>query len=276
MIETPIFILANPRSGSSVFRLILNSTSNTLFPPECGFIQWLYPKYSNWSLDKIDEFCLDVINSKKMEGWNLSHTNLSLHIRASKPKSYAEVCFYVYEFYGISKGKEVKIWGDKNNYYINHLDIISEIYPNAKYIWLKRNPMDVCASYLKISELSDDILYKPKVSSNIECIFTEIKENYKKIEYFLKKINKYKKISINFEDIVAKNENVLNRINLFVGIDMLEAMDNFDKKIYFDEPEITMAWKGKTKEKIDSNNINSYKLHPNFKEIEKIYSQIFV
>ena len=53
-------------------------------------------------------------------------------------------------------------------------------------------------------------------------------------------------------------------------------MDNFDKKIYFDEPEITMAWKGKTKEKIDSNNINSYKLHPNFKEIEKIYSQIFV
>ena len=53
-------------------------------------------------------------------------------------------------------------------------------------------------------------------------------------------------------------------------------MDNFDKKIYFDEPEITMAWKSKTKEKIDSTNINSYKSHSDFQKIEKIYSEIFL
>ena len=114
MLNNPIFILANPRSGSSVFRLILNSTSNTIFPPECGFIQWLYPKYKNWSLDKIDEFCLDVINSKKMEGWNLSHTNLSLHIRASKPnlmQKYAFMCMSSMEYLKEKKLKfgEIKI-----------------------------------------------------------------------------------------------------------------------------------------------------------------------
>ena len=272
MVDSPIFILANPRSGSSVFRLILNSSSNSVFPPECGFIQWLYPKYKNWNTNMIDDFIVDVLNSKKMEGWDLSYTNLSTHIHTSAPKSYAEACFYVYQFYGLKTGKDVKVWGDKNNYYINHLDTISEIYPNAKYIWLQRNPKDVCASYLKVNELSDDIPYKPKVTNDITQIFDEIKENHKKIYLFLKNISDSKKICVNFEDIITKNEEIFNILSQFVGLNLFECLENFNKKIYYDEPHITISWKTKTKEIIDSSYINTYKNHQMADLIQNVYN----
>lgn len=272
MFHSPIFILANPRSGSSVFRLILNSSSYSVFPPECGFIQWLYPKYKNWNSNMIDDFVVDVINSKKMEGWDLQHTNLSTYIYISNPQSYAEVCFYVYQFYGLKLGKDVKVWGDKNNYYINHLDTISEIYPNAKYIWLKRNPKDICASYLKVNELSDDIQYKPKVTNDIYQIFGEIKENHKKIDSFLTNINKSNQICVNFEDIISKNTNTISQLSDFTELNINECIDNFNKKIYFDEPEITMAWKGKTKERLDTSYVDTYKTHKLSNDIDSIFS----
>lgn len=271
----PIFIIANPRSGSSAFRMILNSTSESVFPPECGFIQWLYSKYKDWDSNLIKDFVKDVLDSKKMEGWNLQYEPLLVYIELSNPNSYAEACYLVYKYYGELSGKYVKVWGDKNNYYIHHLDVISEIYPSAKYIWLKRNPKDVCASYLKVNELSDDIQYKPKVSDDIDDIFSEIKENYTKIEKFLKNIDDSNKILVNFEDIVTKNDKILNELGSFVDIDISKAVFNFDNKRYFDEPEITMPWKGKTKEKIDSSYTNTYKLHPKADKIEMGYKNYF-
>ena len=274
MNNSPIFILANPRSGSSVFRLILNSTEKSIFPPECGFIQWLYPKYKNWSSDKIDDFTHDVINSKKMEGWKILESPLNGYLKLHNPTTYSDACYLVYKYYGEVNGKNVKIWGDKNNYYIHHLNTISEIYPNAKYIWLKRNPKDVCASYLKVNEISDNIQYKPKVSNDIEEIFQEIKENYSIIEDFLTNINQNNKCVVNFEDILTKKQNTLNKISEFVNINMNLAINNFDKKMYFDEPKITMTWKGKTTQKLDSNYINTYKLHSKSKEIELHYTKL--
>jgi len=274
MNKSPIFILANPRSGSSAFRLILNSTKDSVFPPECGFIQWLYPKYKDWNTNMVESFSIDVHQSKKMEGWKLSQIPLINYIKTSNPKTYAEACYFVYKYYGELNGKTPKVWGDKNNYYIQYLDTISEIYPNAKYIWLNRNPMDVCASYLKVNELSDTIKYKPKVSNDINEIFAEIKQNANKIEDFLQKIVKNNKLLVNFEDILTKNQNSLDEISEFVGIDMNLALTNFDKKLYFDEPSITMGWKQKTMQKLDSNYVNTYKLHPKAKEIELIYREL--
>lgn len=278
--KEPIFILANPRSGSSVFRLILNSTEKSIFPPECGFIQWLYPKYGHWNFDNfthsafVGPFVEDVLTSKKMGGWGLSFQRLYDFLEKENPNSYGEACALVYKFYGMKMGKDVEIWGDKNNYYIHHLDTISEIYPNAKYIWLKRNPKDVCASYLKVNELPNDLEFKPKMPVHVDYIFDEIKENYKKIEYFLTNVDKYKKYVVNFEDILSKDESILDEISQFVGIDMVEALNNFDKKLYFDEPNETMAWKGKTKEVLDINYINTYKSHPKAAEIESYYNKI--
>jgi len=47
MIINPIFIIGNPRLGTSLLRVILNAHPNLVIPPECGFAMWLYPQFKN-------------------------------------------------------------------------------------------------------------------------------------------------------------------------------------------------------------------------------------
>lgn len=267
----PIFIISNPRSGSSIFRIILNHSNNTIFPPECGFIQWLHQFYKDWDNSRISEFTTDVINSKKMEGWFLNEEEIKNYLINRNPQSYAEACFYVYEFYGKKLGKDVKIWGDKNNYYIQHLDDIFEIYPEAKFIWLRRDSRDVCASYLNLSKISDEIKYKPSVPKDVNDIMNSLYENKEIISNFFSNLNDKNKLIINFEDFIIQDEQTLQNLQDFTGININECIINFNNKLYYDEPNITLPWKEKTKEDLDSNYIMTYKRHKKSQEIFNTY-----
>ena len=47
MKDTNLFIIGNPRSGTSLFRIMLSCHPEIIVPPECGFIQWWHDKYQN-------------------------------------------------------------------------------------------------------------------------------------------------------------------------------------------------------------------------------------
>tara|TARA_Y100000401_G_scaffold117565_1_gene127167 strand:+ start:879 stop:1724 length:846 start_codon:yes stop_codon:yes gene_type:complete len=274
MINNPIFIISNPRSGSSVFRMVLNNSDDSIFPPECGFIQWLYDKYKNWSNVKISEFVSDVLNSKKMEGWYLDKDGLYNHIEKNNPKNYGEACFYVYQYYGKKLNKNIKVWGDKNNYYIDYLDTLKDIYPNAKFIWLHRDPRDVCSSYLKLDDLSDEIKYKPKVPKDIKNIFSNLKNNQNKIYNFFNEVDNDKKFIISFEDFITQNPKSIKDLGLFTELDIITSINNFNKKKYFDEPTITISWKKKIKENLDGKYLKTYTNHKFSEKIEEEYKKI--
>ena len=265
----PYFIIANPRSGSSILRILLNHHPNTVFPPECGFIQWLYPKYKNWDLSRIDDFVKDVLDSKKMEGWNLQYEPLLVYVELSNPKSYAEACYLVYKYYGELSGKDIKVWGDKNNYYIDYLEELNKIYPEAQYIYLTRDPKDICVSYLNLQNIEKGVKYKPNVPTKVKDIADSIYSNQNKIDTFLNKISPKKIYKISYEDLMTAPQKELLKIGEFLGLNFNNVLSNFDNKIYFDEPEITLKWKEKTKGAIDTTRINSYINHPQQKEIEK-------
>lgn len=267
----PYFIIANPRSGSSILRILLNHHVNTTFPPECGFIQWLYPKYKDWNPNKIDEFVKDLSQTKKFEGWEISLVNLNTYLHTSTPQTYQEVCYYVYEFYGLKQGKQVKLWGDKNNYYIDYLNQIHTIYPDAKFINLTRNPKDICVSYLNLQNIKDEVKYKPNVPTSVKDIANSIKSNQTKVNNFLSQINPNKVYNISYENLMTYPQEELVKIGNFLELDFTNVLSNFNNKVYFDEPEITLKWKEKTKGSIDISRINTYINHPLEKEIQKYF-----
>ncbi len=45
-LNRPIIVLGNPRSGTTMFRLMLTAHSEICIPPECGFFQWYYPDFT--------------------------------------------------------------------------------------------------------------------------------------------------------------------------------------------------------------------------------------
>lgn len=257
------FILGNPRSGTSLFRLMLNNHSNITAPPESGFAHWLLTKYSNWSLmdslsSRADQFITELIASKKFETWGLSFEYLKDVIKRNMPSNYGDLVALIYLSYS-DKITSGQIIVDKNNYYINHIVDLPRIWNNAKYIHLIRDGRDVACSYLDVNMLKTNSPYKPKFSSSIENIAKEWTENNNKIARISEEDNgQY--LLVKYENIILDTKNELEKVCDFLGV-------KFDKKMltYFKEadqnkiePSETLEWKLKTRENIDTSKVSRF------------------
>ena len=72
-------MIGNPRSGTSLLRLMLNNHPFISVPPECGFVVWLYEKYKNEKFVNkklINNFIIDLLGCKKFETWGLSKSEI--------------------------------------------------------------------------------------------------------------------------------------------------------------------------------------------------------
>ena len=274
----PLFILGNPRSGTSLFRIMLTSHNKICIPPECGFIQWWYHKYKDWSIVdidskiRIDEFISDLSTSRKIETWNLNYKSLKLEIKQKKISSYADLCISVIHQLAKQQNKSPIIFGDKNNYYLNHLDLLSSIFPKAKYILIVRDGRDVACSYRNIKNIVTTSQYKPKLPTDIKVIAKEWNANNKQALRFFKtkKINSLHLV-LKYEDLLNSTELMLNKVCDFLEIPFDEAMLNYYKlnELKHIEPIELISWKKKTYQKPDINNIGKYKKELSKKEVNE-------
>lgn len=271
-----VFILGNPRSGTSLFRLMLNSHSMINATPECGFLHWWYKKYADWDLscvtsNRLDEYISDLESSKRIEDWKMDYAQLKEKIVQENPDNYAKLGEIVYVFYGEQKGKKAKVIADKNNYYINHFNDLNEIWPDAKYILVIRDGRDVACSYLNIETLVTNSPYKPKLSTDIKTIAKEWLTNNQNVLSFLESLNNNQFMVIRYEDFVTNSELYLTKVCNFLGLNFESNMLNYYIKNAKeqDEPLSSLDWKKKTLEKPDKDNIGKYKMELEKQSIEE-------
>ena len=280
-----LFILGNPRSGTSLFRIMLASHNNISIPPECGFIQWWWSKYKAWSLEEsksdsaVKDYIEDLKTSKKIETWNLDFEALEKFIHASAPKNYSELCLAVLQQFAIqNKNKEVSYLGDKNNYYIHHLELLKELFPEAYFLIMVRDGRDVACSYKNMSKLNTHSPYKPNLPQNIPEIAKEWKENNLNLYRFYLD-HPHQAYFLRYEDLVTNTQRELMKICEFLDIEFDLGMLNYAELNAKNsiEPSQTLDWKRKTLEKPDKGNIAKYKteLTPSeIKEFEEIAGTI--
>ena len=264
-INSPVFVIGNPRSGTSLLRLMLTNHPEICIPPECGFLQWWYDKYRNWSIKdsvnrpRVTEYIDDLSVSKKIETWNIDYKDLAERILTFQPANYAELSSLPYLEYAKSRNKYPLYWGDKNNYYIGHLELLLSIYPEAKFIFIIRDGRDVACSYRNLNNLKTESPYKPKLSQNIRSIAEEWSGNNKIILNFSRQLNSNKHF-IRYEDLVLHSKSELHKICEFLQIPFSEEMLHYFEKNILEEtePKEMMDWKKKTLEKPDVSNIGKY------------------
>lgn len=262
----PFFLLANPRSGSSMFRLMLNSHSRITVPPESGFALWYANKYSdlNFYNQKIYEsFVDDVIRAKKFETWGVSREKLLETVVERKPGSYLGLVDSVYKAYASKCGKKSSVFGDKNNYYVGHIDLIEKKFPDSKIIFLFRDGRDVAVSYKNINKENINSDYVPNLSKDVETIAKEWTKNARN---FLRVMEHRKNtIAVKYEDLIEQPKDELSRIFNFLGEEFEEKTLSFNE--FNDEPEEFLQWKSKTLEGIDKKNMNKYEQYLTRQEI---------
>ena len=276
-----LFILGNPRSGTSLLRLMVNAHSEITSPPESGFLHWWRIKYNSWSakesedLSRVDEFIVDLKSSKKIETWSLNFDLVKKVILERCPADYGQLCECVYVAFAMQKGKIVKAIADKNNYYIHHLSDLLAVWSDAKFLHLVRDGRDVACSYIALQKIETDSPYKPKLPVSLDEIAREWQYNNKMIDVFLQQREPENRLTIRYEDVIVSSEKQLKRICEFMGLEfdkkMLEYyLENRDNQ---DEPLATLDWKKKTLERPDEKNMDKYKQILTTQEIEQ-FNQI--
>lgn len=243
----PVFIIGNPRSGTTVFRMMLNANDDLFIPPECGFAAWLYAKYADWNggEEQLNAFLADLESARKFETWHVDIAELKAYINEKHPETYSEVVFLVYDFYAVKRGIEYKLWGDKNNFYLDYIDTIDKMYPKSKFLYIVRDGRDVACSYIELYNKNLSSKYAPKLPNQIDVIAKEWADNNKKILDSFAKLGSDRVFSLRYEDLVIQPESILKNICDFLGLTYSSDMLEFYNKPSFDEPGEFLQWKSK-------------------------------
>ena len=157
----PLFIVGAPRSGNTLTRRVLMASGQIYIPPETYVFGELVYRWRRWLFltwrEKVFLFCayfdrhvhfpdfeIDSLTPFSKEAYELDKSRQNLYGIFE--------CFYA--FMAREHGFTEARWGDKtplNTYFLNN---IVRAYPDAYYLYLKRDGRDVVASQLK-SDMRD-------------------------------------------------------------------------------------------------------------------------
>jgi hypothetical protein len=270
---SPLFIIGNPRSGTTLLRLMLTSHPNICIPPECGFAIWWFSKYKNWtkpfSKVQVQDFVRDLLESRKFETWKLSVNELTDFILANMPSTYAELVDSVYRLFCIKMKKPGAKWGDKNNFYLNHIDPLSEIFPGCYFVHIVRDGRDIACSYRKVKTIGSESKYAPKLPTEITAIAEEWHGNLNKIKRSFENLNWKNVIEIRYEDLVADPKKTLSRVCESFGEEYNPQMLEFyllNRQKGF-EPAEFLQWKELTLHPLSDERIGRFKIEMTVQDV---------
>jgi protein-tyrosine sulfotransferase len=208
----PIFILSCERSGSTLLRIIIDTHSEIVCPGQL----YLGPTCSN--LYKTIYYSL----GQRFSGCESERVARVLQeVRA--------IVGNVMERYAFSRNK--RIWCEKTTLNVDYLEILSDVFPNAKYLCLYRNCMDVVQSCLKFSSLGFMGELAPYVSKAPESLVGAMAESWldKNKRIFEFEANHQSQcLRVSYENVTSNPHTTLPAIFQFLGVrweaDILEKI----------------------------------------------------
>jgi hypothetical protein len=171
-------------------------------------------------------------------------------------------------------GKNISRWGDKNNFYIHHIDTLNEIFPSAYLLHIIRDGRDVACSYKRLHELNIKSKYVPQLPGQITSIAAEWSFNITEIRASFQKNDWHNILEIKYEDLVSQPVDELKRVCDFLGESYDAEMENYflRNKLEQQEPVEFLKWKAKTIERPTTSEVGKYKVELTETEIQSFES----
>ena len=141
----PFFIVGSARSGTTLLRLILNAHPDVAVPPESRFITELWTGRREIELRS---FLKALAVHKRFETWDLPIEAVAEEIGATTKVDYADAVSAAFSAYARMHGKSR--WGDKTPRYVEHIELLAQLFPRARFIHLVRDGRNVALSYANV------------------------------------------------------------------------------------------------------------------------------
>lgn len=209
--DLPIFfILGRERSGTTLLRLMLDNHSAVHIPLESPFINYLEAAFGDqkeWTEKLITRFVKALLSEPYLSMWDLDEAELLAELLRRKPNSFGEACKAVILFSSKRAGKNVHLIGDKNPQYCLNTATLRRIFPEAKFVFITRDPRDQVDSMLKVN-------FERKDPVALACRWSYINNAV------LKQMNKApeKFLHLKYEDLLRDPEARLIEVCAFLNI----------------------------------------------------------
>jgi hypothetical protein len=251
--NAPIFIIGNPRSGTTLLRLMLTCHPRIVIPPEAGFLIQLQKEHGGFrgGAEALDHFVAALLASPKFEYWKLPEPVLRRALAEAKPGTYAALIAAVYVCYASVHQPGKPRWGDKNNHYLAYIETIASLFPDARFVHIVRDGRDVACSYRSLADVKGE--YAPRLPSDVfEAVF-DWNRNLARIRRSFARVGWKRAHELRYEDLVREPESVLRRVCEFLGEEYSPAMLEYDRENRERElePRDFDAWKRKNRDGVD-------------------------
>jgi hypothetical protein len=210
----PFFVVGSARSGTTLLRLILNSHPQVAVPPESRFVIELWPPSGEI---EIDDYLEKLSDHRQFQAWHLAVADIRPLLPEGPSVSYRTAIEATYEAFAAQHGK-VR-WGDKTPRYVEHLQELAGLFPEARFVHLVRDGRNVALSYAHTD-------FGPKTVPRAAAIWK------KRVSAGLadgRPLGPERYLEVRYEELAADTETVVKDICSFLAI-------SFDPQM-FDEEE---------------------------------------
>ncbi|GGK91004.1 sulfotransferase family protein [Mangrovihabitans endophyticus] len=145
---SPVLIIGTERSGSNLLRLILNRHPDIAIPHPPHFMRYLAPlagSYGDLSLERNRRALVcdaNLLLRRHIHSWP-EPVRVADVLADAAPSVFGVVAAF-YERYRRAAGKSR--WGCKSTFMVGYVEDVLDLYPDARFLWLVRDPRDVAVS----------------------------------------------------------------------------------------------------------------------------------
>ncbi|HEX2240736.1 MAG TPA: sulfotransferase [Actinomycetota bacterium] len=210
------FVVGSARSGTTLLRLMLNAHPEIAVPPESRFIVELWSGAE--TVDR-DRFLQALAGHKRFRVWDLPIEAVANELDDTTARvRYADAIEGAYRAYAHVQGKTR--FGDKTPRYVEHIDFLADLFPQARFVHLVRDGRNVALSYggvpfgpKNVAKAAD--LWRRRVGAGIKSG---------------RKLDQGRYLELRYEDLTAEPHAQVRILCDFLGIVFDEGMLQYTER----------------------------------------------
>ena len=240
--DRPIFVVACPRSGTTLLQLMLSAHPRMAIPPENRFVldAWRSRRtFGNLKKrEKRAELADWIIARPKFKDLKLDKAEVKRAIIAGPPTIGSALGIVLRE-YATANGKPR--WGDKRPVYLNHLPWLLEMFPDAQFVHIIRDGRDCVASLKRM----------PWWKTGTIAAVSRWVQSMKMGERARSELRPDQYYELQYEHLVANPREELEKLCAFLGEDFDEIMLEHHRAVPDATPEYK-KWHSRTNEAVST------------------------
>lgn len=217
----PLFV-GSGRSGTTMFGLIFDSHPDLVVTHEAHFVAGLAVDHPSLlrpgGFDRAT-FLEGLQANANFRRLDLPISEVDQKLQASDADNYADAVRAVFELFAQRQGKT--LYGDKTPGYVNHLDLLGSLFPEAKFVHIIRDGRDVALAYVERPEwgprtIPEAAMYwRSRVERGRESGGRLGPDRYREVRY---------------ESLIADAEGTVTDLCRFLGLEFHPAMLEYHKR----------------------------------------------